>query len=280
MELYCLTKGDQLTTWGRLASEILAKVRRERPLIHNITNLVVMNETANIILCAGALPVMAHAKEEAAEMASQASALVLNIGTLTPELVELMVLAGRAANKKGLPVVLDPVGAGATKLRTDSAGKILREVVVTVVRGNAAEIAILAGSDAHIVGVESVEDRGDARIIASNLAVSAKNVVAVTGAVDLVTDGNRIAWIHNGHPMMGRVTGTGCMATAMISVFLTVHEDVWEAATAALGVFGLAGEMAAIGASGPGTFHVNLYDALAGLTPESIYSNVRIETMV
>ncbi|MFH1737331.1 MAG: hydroxyethylthiazole kinase [Actinomycetota bacterium] len=263
-----------------MASEILAKVRRERPLIHNITNFVVMNETANIILCAGALPVMAHAKEEVAEMASQASGLVLNIGTLTPELVESMILAGRAANKKGLPVVLDPVGAGATKLRTDSAGKILREVDVTVVRGNAAEIAILAGSDARIVGVESVEDRVDALTIASNLAVSEKNVVAVTGAVDLVTDGNRIAWIHNGHPMMGRVTGTGCMATAMISVFLAVHEDVWEAAAAALGVFGLAGEMAAVDAPGPGTFHTNLYDALAGLTPESIYSNVRIETMV
>lgn len=269
-----------MTTWGAVASEILAKVRRERPLIHNITNFVVMNETANIILCAGALPVMAHAKEEVAEMASQASALVLNIGTLTPELVESMILAGRAANKKGLPVVLDPVGAGATKLRTDSAGKLLKEIAVATVRGNAAEIVILAGGNARIAGVESVEDETDAKAMAVKLACRLQNVVAVTGAVDLVTDGNRIARVRNGDPMMGRVTGTGCMASAIIGAFLAAHDDAWEATAAALGVFGLAWEMAASDAPGPGTFHVNLYDALAGLTPETITSCVKIDSMM
>ena len=269
-----------LTTWGRVASEIMARIRRERPLVHNITNFVVMNETANIILCAGGLPVMAHAKEEVAEMASQSSALVLNIGTLTSEIVESMMLAGRAANKKGLPVVLDPVGAGATKYRTESAGKLLKEINVSVVRGNAAEISILAGGKARIAGVESVEGETDAKATAVKLACRLQNVVAVTGAVDLVTDGNRIAWVHNGDPIMARVTGTGCMASAIMGAFLAAHDDAWEAAAAALGVFGLAGEIAASDAPGPGTFHVNLYDALAGLTPEIISSRVNIDSVM
>jgi hydroxyethylthiazole kinase len=273
-------KETVLKTWGKVASEILIKVRRDRPLIHNITNFVVMNETANIILCAGALPVMAHAKEEVEEMASQASALVLNIGTLTPALVESMILAGRAANKKGLPVVLDPVGAGATKLRTESAGKILSEIDVATVRGNAAEIAVLAGGNACIAGVESLEDETDAEEAAVKLASRLGNVVAVTGAVDLVTDGDKIALVRNGDPMMGRITGTGCMASAVVAAFLGAHDDAWEATAAALGVFGLAGEMASSDAPGPGTFHVNLYDALARLTPEAITSCINIDSMM
>ena len=269
-----------MTTWGKIASEILAKVRRERPLVHNITNFVVMNETANIILCAGALPIMAHAKEEVEEMAEQASALVLNIGTLTPELVESMIMAGRTANRKGLPVVLDPVGAGATKLRTDSANKILNEIDVAVVRGNTAEVTILAGGNARIAGAESIGDTANAEEAAVRLAGRFKNVVAVTGVVDAVTDGEKIARIRNGDPMMGRVTGTGCMASAVIAAFLGAHDNVWEATAAALGVFGLAGEMAASDAPGPGTFHVNLYDELAGLTPEIISSRVNIDSVI
>jgi hydroxyethylthiazole kinase len=255
----------------------LRALREQRPLVHQITNYVVMNETANATLALGALPVMAHARDEVEEMVALAGALVLNIGTLSPHWVEAMLVAGKAANAAGTPLVLDPVGAGATRYRTDTARRILDEVDVTVLRGNAGEVATLVGVSAEVRGVESIGAGDDpaelARAAARNLGV----VASVTGAVDHVSDGERGLAIANGHELLASVTGTGCMSSAITGCFLAAKgAEPLEAAAEALAAFGVAAEDAARDASGPGTFHVNLYDALAALDPETLDGRARI----
>lgn len=259
----------RLTEVAHSAAEDLTTIRARKPLVHSLTNYVVMNETANAILCLGALPVMAHAIEEVEEMASIAGALVLNIGTLTPALVDAMALAGRAANAADVPVVLDPVGAGATRLRTEACERLIAEVGLAVIRGNAGEVAVLSGGDGEVRGVESIGTY-DVPIAAATLAEKAGCVVAVTGAVDHVTDGRRAFSVSNGHPLLAAITGSGCMATTMIAAFAAIQPDALLASAEALAVFGIAGEDAAESASGPGSFHVGLYDALASITPESV----------
>jgi hydroxyethylthiazole kinase len=256
----------------------LATIRERKPLVHNITNYVVMNETANAILALGALPVMAHAEEEVREMVGLAGALVLNIGTLSERWIEAMVVAGTAANERSIPVVLDPVGAGATSYRTTTAKRLLDAVDVTVLRGNAGEVATLVGVEAEVRGVESVGVGGDAAELAREAARSLGVVASVTGAVDHVSDGERAAAVSNGHELLAAVTGTGCMSSAMTGCFLAAKDDPFEAAVEALVAFGVAGEDAAAGASGPGSFHVNLYDALAGLEPATLTERARVET--
>ncbi len=260
-----------------VAAELMSRLRSRKPLIHHITNLVVMNETANMTLCAGALPVMAHAPEEVAEMAAAAGALVLNIGTLTEEQVQSMLLAGRTANAKGIPIVLDPVGAGATKMRTAAAMRLLEELKVAIVRGNLAEVATLAGYQAKISGVESMGVAADAESVAREMATRFGRVAAITGKVDVVSDGTRMARVANGHPMMATLTGTGCMATTVVACYAAVEPDAFVAASSALGVYGVAGEIAAASAKGPGTFHVQLYDAMAGLTEDTVRAGLRVE---
>ena len=256
------------------AGSDLAAIRERKPLVHQITNFVVMNETANATLAIGALPVMAHALQEVEEMASAASALVLNIGTLSDEWVEAMIAAGRAANAAGVPVVLDPVGAGATAYRTDTSRRLLDVLEVAVVRGNSAEIATLAGQDAEIRGVEAVGAGGGPEL-AREAARSLGCVAAVTGPVDHVSDGETVNAVANGHELMGAVTGTGCIATALTGCFLAVQPDAFAAATGALVAFGVAGEDAAETANGPGSFHVALYDALHALDPETLDARAR-----
>ena len=253
----------------------LRRLRETKPLVHQITNYVVMNETANATLALGALPVMAHAREEVEEMVGFAGALVLNIGTLSPDWVEAMLLAGRAANERGVPVVLDPVGAGATRYRTETARRILDEVDVAVLRGNAGEVATLVGVEAEVRGVESI-GAGDApAVLARRAATSLGLVASVTGPVDHVSDGTRTAAVANGHALLGAVTGTGCMSTALTGCFLAV-DGSFDAAVHALVAFGVAGEDAARDAKGPGTFHAFLYDALAGLDPSTLDGRARV----
>ena len=256
----------------------LGLVRERRPLIHNITNYVVMNETANAILALGALPVMAHAKEEVAEMVGLAGALVLNIGTLSEHWIEPMLIAGATANERGVPVVLDPVGAGATAYRTETARRLLDEIDVAVLRGNAGEVATLVGVEAEVRGVESVDAGGDPADLARTAARTLGLVASVTGPVDHVSDGERAAAVANGHELLASITGTGCMSTAMTGCFLAGKADPFEAAVEALVAFGVAGEDAAAGARGPGSFHVGLYDALAGLDPASLSGRAKIES--
>jgi hydroxyethylthiazole kinase len=256
----------------------LRTLRERKPLVHQITNYVVMNETANATLALGALPVMAHAHEEVEEMASVAGALVLNIGTLSEYWIESMLLAAQAANRAGVPVVLDPVGAGATRLRTETAKRILDERKIAVVRGNAAEVATLAGRQAEIRGVESIEASDSGAQLARAAARELGCVAAVTGPVDHVSDGEEVLAISNGHALLGTVSGTGCMATAVTGCFLAVvAERPLEAAAEALVAFGVAGEDAARDAKGPGTFHAGLYDALYNLDPESLDGRARVE---
>ncbi len=254
----------------------LRRLREAKPLVHQIANYVVMNETANATLALGALPVMAHAREEVEEMVAIAGALVLNIGTLSPHWVDAMVLAGRAANEHGVPVVLDPVGAGATTYRTETAKRILDEVQVTVVRGNAGEIATLVGVEAEVRGVESIDAGSDPAELARTAGARLGTVASVTGPIDHVSDGGTVVSVANGDPLLATITGTGCMSSALTGCFLAVNrERPLEAAAEALVAFGVAGEDAARGARGPGSFHVALYDALAALDPATLDARAR-----
>jgi hydroxyethylthiazole kinase len=257
--------------------ETLRRIRETKLLVHQITNYVVMNETANATLALGALPVMAHAREEVEEMVGLASALVINIGTLSAPWVESMLLAGRAASVRGIPVVLDPVGAGATRYRTETAKRILDEVGVTVLRGNAGEVATLIGVDAEVRGVESVGAVDDPRELARTAAAAFGCIASVTGPVDHVSDGERTLAVANGHELLAAVTGTGCMSSALTGCFLAGKRDEPLAAAAeALAAFGVAGEDAAVDAKGPGSFHVGLYDALAALDPATLDGRAKI----
>ena len=255
----------------------LRVLRERKPLVHQITNYVVMNETANATLALGALPVMAHAREEVEEMVDLAGALVLNIGTLSPAWVEAMVAAGKAANAAGIPVVLDPVGAGATRYRTDTAKRILAEVDVTVLRGNQGEVATLVGVAAEVRGVESIGTADEPAALAQLAGRNLGLVASVTGVVDHVSNGDRSFAITNGHELLAAVTGTGCMSSAITGCFLAAKpSEPLEAAAEALAAFGVAAEDAAQDANGPGSFHAGLYDGLAALDPASLDERARI----
>jgi hydroxyethylthiazole kinase len=262
--------------YAEKAAENLTAARKSAPLIHNITNFVVMNYTANALLALGVSPVMAHAPNEVADMVSLSGALVLNIGTLEDEWVESMIIAGRRAGEIGTPVVLDPVGSGATPLRTRAARKILESCRIHVIRGNASEILSLRDESSLTKGVDAAHSVADAEKPAARLAAELQTTLAVTGAVDLVTDGQRTLRVKNGHPLMGRVTGTGCTATALVGAFLAVDPDPFSAAATALAFFGLAGEIAAGKASAPGSFMIQLLDALFTLSPEQLREGCRI----
>src|SRR3989440_3050837 len=258
----------------------LRELRERKPLVHQITNYVVMNETANATLALGALPVMAHAREEVEEMVGLASALVLNIGTLSEQWIEAMLLAGGAASERGIPVVLDPVGAGATRYRTDTARRILEEVQVTVLRGNQGEIATLVGVDAEVRGVESMATGLEPGALAGVAAEQLRGVASVTGPIDHVSGGEPVVHVANGHPLLAQVTGTGCISSALTGCFLAAKPDEpLEAATEALAALGVAAEDAADGAGGPGTFHARLYDALAALDPDTLDGRARISEL-
>ena len=246
------------------ALSFYARVGERGPLVHHITNYVVMNFTANVTLALGAQPVMAHAPQEMEEMQGFASALVLNIGTLEDAWIESMLLAGKAATARKTPIVLDPVGAGASKLRTDTARRILDETHVDVLRGNAGEVLAVAGEAGQVRGVDSVANTEDAILVAKQIAKQRQLIVAITGVVDIVTDGEQVFAIENGHKLMGRVTGTGCASTTAVACFLSVasEQERCLAVASSLAVFGRAGELAANASRGPGSFVPAFLDAL------------------
>ncbi|MDE3127822.1 MAG: hydroxyethylthiazole kinase [Gemmatimonadota bacterium] len=241
----------------------LERVRSAAPLVQNITNYVVMNSTANALLAVGASPAMVHAVEEVEEFVAISRALVVNIGTLSPRWVEAMRLAAARAAAAGIPWVLDPVGAGATSYRTQTAAELVG-MRPAVIRGNASEIMVVAGAvGVSGKGVDSAHSTRDALAPARALAARTGALVAMTGVVDYVTDGTRAVSIANGHPMMARVTGLGCTATALVGAFLGAnHDDRFTAAVSALAVLGIAGEIAAEQSPGPGSLQVHLLDAL------------------
>jgi hydroxyethylthiazole kinase len=255
---------------------LLTRIRERKPLVHHITNMVVMNDTANITLAIGALPVMAHAIEEVEEMVALAGALVLNIGTLYPAQVEAMLRAGKQANERGIPIILDPVGAGATRLRTETALRLLSELRIAVVRGNASEIGAMIGVAGETRGVESISVSSDRETVARDAARELGCTVAITGARDIVSDGQQMAYVENGHPLLATITGSGCMATSLIGAFLAVEADPAAAAVAGLVAMGVAGEMAAPQSGGPGTFRSHLLDAVAGLDAATVVQRQKV----
>ena len=259
------------------AYDLLDRVRQQKPVVHHLTNWVTIYDCAQVVKTLGASPVMAHAREEAAEMAQIASALVLNIGTLTLDLVESMKLAATSANKKGIPVVLDVCGAGATALRDQKCLELLSEVRINVIKGNASEVARIAGESVRTRGVDATEVGGDLVLLAQKLAVQRKATVVMTGKVDIAADGKKTYLVKNGHPMMTRVVGTGCMATSVIGAFAAVEPDLSLAAAYALACYEIAAELAAEKASGPASFKERLFDCLYNLDQATVDRMQRIE---
>jgi len=258
-------------------SSILSQIKEQKPLVHHITNWVTIYDCANIVRAIGALPVMAHAKEEVEQMTGISSALVLNIGTLTTSLVESMIAAGKKANEKEIPVVLDAVGVGATDLRTNKAKEILEKVKISIVKGNASEIATLAGVKAETKGVEAAKVEANLIELAKKLSNEKELTVVITGKEDIVANKDEVFLVKNGHDMMGNFVGTGCMAASVIGSFAAVEKDYGKAAAAALATFGIAGELASRRHTGPGTFKECLYDEIFNIDEDSIKDMQKIE---
>ncbi len=256
---------------------LLSKLRSVNPLVQNITNFVAMDFAANALLALGASPAMVHAKEEVADFMQIASALTVNIGTLSPTWVEGMERAITAAQGAGKPWVFDPVGVGATAYRTTVA-KRFTDMKPTVLRGNASEIMTLAGvGGVASKGVDSTRPSNEAEIPAKEFASRLGITVVVTGPIDIVTDGRRVLRIANGHSMMPRVTALGCGLTAVIGAFLAIEKDAVVAAAAGTAIYGLAGEIAAAQAKGPGSLRVLLLDALYNLDEATVEKQIKIE---
>lgn len=261
--------------------DVLA-VRERSPLVHSITNLVAINFNANALLAAGASPVMAHAHEEVVDMVGIAQALVLNVGTLDPYWIESMRLALAAASKRGIPVVLDPVGAGATRYRNESIEQLLMTALPTVVRGNASEIMSVAGATVQTRGVDSGAAANDALGAAQALAQRTRGVVCVSGQTDHVLDAkNRWARLSNGHQWMTRITGVGCSASALVGAFCAVQPDAWRATVAAMAFLGVAGEVAAekitVRGLGVGSMQMGLLDELQLLDQGTFEQRLKLE---
>jgi len=240
----------------------LEAVRGQKPLVHHLTNWVTIYDCANVLKVFGASPVMAHAKEEVAEMSAISSALVLNIGTLTVELVKAMKIAAKSANSKDIPVVLDVCGAGATQLRDKSCFELLDDCRISVIKGNASEIARIAGERVRTKGVDSSNVAVNLQKLAKQLAAQRNCVVVITGQADIISDGKRIMLVDNGDPLMAHVVGTGCMAASVIGAFCAVGKDLVLASASGLACFEIAAELAARTAKGPGTFKEHLFDRI------------------
>jgi hydroxyethylthiazole kinase len=252
-------------------------IRRQSPVVHNITNYVVMNNTANALLAVGASPVMAHAEEEVEEMVNIASALVINIGTLSERWIHSMFRAAHQARKKGIPVILDPVGAGATAYRTKTARDLINNEPPSIIRGNASEIMALYDDESRTKGVDSTAASDAAINTARKINEIHKCVVCISGATDYIVGEEKIVKIKNGHPLMSRVTGLGCTASALCGAFAAVGKNYFVAAAEAMAVMGIAGEMAAKTAAGPGSLQINILDSLYGLSENDISQHLKIE---
>ncbi|MCG8480941.1 MAG: hydroxyethylthiazole kinase [Spirochaetales bacterium] len=256
----------------------LAAIRERKPLVHNITNYVVMNNTANALLALDASPVMAHAADEVEDMVSIAGALVINIGTLDSTWEPAMHRAAARARGIGVPIVLDPVGAGATPYRTDAVARLLDTATPSVIRGNASEIrAVLAAGVGNTKGVDSSDTTEEAAPDAVALSKALGCVVCMSGEVDYIIDGDGGVLVRNGHAMMPRVTGLGCTASALCGAFLAVESSPPTAAAHAMLVMGIAGEVAAERAAGPGSLQLHFLDALANLDRDDIARRMRVE---
>ena len=255
----------------------ILSVRKYSPLVHNITNYVVMNTTANALLAVGASPVMAHAKSEVRDMAGIADAVLINIGTLDEYWVETMLITAETTHTLKKPWVLDPVGAGATQFRDETLQKLL-QYRPTVIRGNASEILALAKSNAAATkGVDSTASSKDAVQAARYLVNEHGAVVCISGERDIIVNQKaQTLFVNNGHDLMTKVTGLGCTASALIAAFLAVIEDKTEATAAAMALLGIAGELSEKRSSGPGSLQVNIIDKLYSMTETEFLEQIKI----
>ncbi|MCC5921720.1 MAG: hydroxyethylthiazole kinase [Cyclobacteriaceae bacterium] len=254
----------------------LDKLRELSPLVHSLTNYVVMNNTANALLSIGASPVMAHAHPELQDMVKIASSVVVNIGTLDEYWLDSYLMAAQAANELNKPLVLDPVGVGATPYRNYACNQILKAANPTLIRGNASEIMALYNASSKTKGVDSTHSVEDAESAAEALASQYNCIVCVSGNVDLIVSSTKKAKVHNGHPLMSKITGMGCTATAICAAFLAISEDAFEATVSAMACMGVAGEIASDKSEGPGTFQVHFLDALYLISPQKLSEVAKI----
>ena len=272
-----------------MLQNVISNVREQIPLIHCITNYVTVNDVANVLLACGASPIMADDEQEAEEMTSICKGTVINIGTLNARTVNSMILAGKKANELGHIVVLDPVGAGATKLRTETTMRLLQEVKFTVIRGNISEIKTVyqgngttKGVDADISDIVTENNIDEAIALAKELSKKTNAVIAITGVIDIIADSKKAYIIKNGHAMMSKITGTGCMLTAMIAAYCASNtNDILEATAAAVSAMGLCGEMAYLQTqkanAGTSSFRMHLIDAISKLDDETLTGGCNIE---
>lgn len=257
-------------------SSYMDNVRAKCPLVHLITNYVTVNDCANIAICAGGSPIMTDEKKDVVDISRISSAVVLNMGTLNERTVESMLLAGKIANENGVPVVFDPVGAGASEYRNRIAALILDKVRVDVIKGNAGEIGYLSGVGGTVKGVDSVSSSDD-RAAVETLARKYGCIVGMSGKTDYVSDGTETVKLDNGHDLMGCVSGTGCMLSAVVGCYVGANGASVRSVAAAMTALSLAGEIAGPGSSGPGTFKPRMLDALYNLTDEQFESMRKIE---
>jgi hydroxyethylthiazole kinase len=252
-------------------------IREKSPVVHNITNYVAMNNTANALLALGASPVMAHAQEEVEEMVNIASALIINIGTLSKPWIYSMLKALSQAQKNNIPIVLDPVGAGATTYRTQTSRELINSKPPTIIRGNASEIMALADNASKTKGVESAHASDAAIVTAQKLSDTYKCVVCISGQTDYIIQSKQIMKVKNGHPLMTKVTGLGCTASALCGAFAAVEKSPFAATVKAMAVMGIAGEMAASVAAGPGSLQTHFLDILYHLSERDISQRLKVE---
>ncbi|MDU1068983.1 hydroxyethylthiazole kinase [Clostridium sp.] len=267
--------------------ELLNRLKNKKPLIHNITNYVTVNDCANILLAIGASPIMADDLKESADITSIASALVINIGTLNERTIESMIASGKKANELNIPVVLDPVGAGASLFRNETTKRILEEIKISVLRGNMSEIKFIAGLESETKGVDASEsdlksDSDEGIRVAKSLAKRFNCTVAITGVCDIVSDGEKSVTIENGTKMLSNVTGTGCMTTALVGGYLgacETKEDLFIAAVSGIVSMGICGEIAEerAGSIGLGSFHMAIIDAVSNLDEEDLLKRSKIK---
>ncbi|TPX32279.1 hypothetical protein SmJEL517_g04578 [Synchytrium microbalum] len=260
--------------------EAFKNLREKKPLVHNITNFVAMEISANAVLAIGGLPVMAHCLEEAADITKISNALVINIGTLSPQWIESMHAAAKQANEMSIPIVLDPVGAGATPFRTKTCLDLITTHRLSIIKGNAGEIAAITGDipGLQVRGVESVGTLANPGLVAKILSKRSGAVIAISGAVDTISDGTRVVQVRNGSHWMGTFTGSGCSATAVTACFAAVEPDRVVAAVSALVAYGIAGELADTkGVAGPQSFRMSFLDAIYNLTVDKVLRNAKIE---
>lgn len=251
----------------------------KRALIHHITNYVTVNDCANTVLAIGASPIMADALQEVEAMVSLCDALVLNIGTLNAQTFEAMQKAASKANAKQIPVVLDPVGVGATPFRLQSVTELLRHVRMDVVRGNMAEIKTIAGLEAKSSGVDSLDDEADGGLIAASLAKKLQCTIAITGKEDIVSNGNVTYRLQNGDALLTNVTGTGCMTTSLIGSFLGTKSDALISAIAGISTMAIASELADK-TKGIGSFRVSLIDEISKMDAATLHRFLRIQNVL